>query len=109
MPRTYRRKLGARQYRNYSEEVLSQAIVDVLNGKLSVRQAATQYKIPRKTLGNKIAQKHNKKPGGQTVFSVPEEKVILQHILTCADWGMPLDSLDIRLIVKDYFRPLGGL
>lgn len=107
MPRVHKRKLGSRSYMNYSVDVLTEAIENVQNNNLSIRQAAARYNIPRRTLCNKIKQKHDKTAGGQTALSAEEEKIILNHILTCADWGMPLDSLEIRLIVKDYLLSMG--
>lgn len=101
MPRTYKGKLGHRQYVSYTNAVLDNAICDIVDRGLSIRQAAEKYGIPRKTLGHKIQGKHIKQPGGQTCLSA------LEQILVCADWGMPLSSLDIRIIAKDYLSRAG--
>lgn len=69
---------------------------------MSARQGAVQYNIPRKTLDNK----HSDIPKILVDKWYFQQK-ILRQILVCADWGIPLDSLDIRLIVKEYLGTLG--
>lgn len=105
MGRTY--KLGHRSYISYSSEQLTAAIEDVTVRGLSIRKAANKYNIPRKTLGNKIKGTHSKPVGGQTELSPQEEIEILHQILVCADWGMPLAAIDVRLIVRDYLERSG--
>ncbi|PSN39580.1 hypothetical protein C0J52_21878 [Blattella germanica] len=53
MPRTYLRRLGAKPKRNYNTENLIKAIQAIKVRKLSYRQAAEKYQIPRSTLENK--------------------------------------------------------
>ena len=76
---------------------------------MSGRKAAEVYKIPRKTLDNKFRGLFVKKWGAQTCLSASEEAKILHHILTCAEWGLPLCAIDIRLIVKDYLDRAGKI
>lgn len=45
MVRNYKRKVGARQYRNFSSEDLSKACREILDKKISYREAAKKYNI----------------------------------------------------------------
>lgn len=69
---------------------------------MSSGEAAERLNIPRRTIENKVKCFHDKKPGCQTSLSYDEEEEIVEQVLVCADWGMPLDSMDLWLIVKDY-------
>lgn len=40
MPRTYTKRLGARAYRNYNEDVLERAVVAVVEGRMTLRGAS---------------------------------------------------------------------
>lgn len=49
-----------------------------------------------------------KKKGGQTSLSEEEEEAILvDRIKICSNWGYPLDSLTLRLLVKDFLERPG--
>ncbi|KAF2887588.1 hypothetical protein ILUMI_18585 [Ignelater luminosus] len=80
MPRILQRKLGSRPYKDYSKEQLKKAI---------------------------DAKKHMGKVGRLSVFNEETENTIVRCIAMCADWGFPLTTLDIRLIVKSYMDQHG--
>lgn len=46
MPRTYKKRLGCRQYRNYTEDVLNKALTEVVENRLTLRGSAMKYNIP---------------------------------------------------------------
>lgn len=92
MGRTYKRKPGSRNYKNYSDVNLEEALTKVATGKLSIRAASNQYNISFGTLYNKFKGLHTKKPGGQTVLSELEEKCIIREIVKCGDWGFPISN-----------------
>lgn len=108
MPRVYKRKLGARQYANYSSETLEKCLRDVKNKVLSQRAAAAAYKIPRSTIKNKLASLAQKTRGGQTVFTRDEEIAFVSHLVTMSEFGFPLTALDFRQIVKLYLSAKGA-
>lgn len=105
MPRDYKRKPGSRQYKNYTEEILLQAFNDTKYN--DVRTVAKNYNIPYRTLYNKIGRKHTKSCGGQTVLTSDEENELSDHLITCADYGMPLEKNDIKLVVSSYLNHKG--
>lgn len=100
MPRTYKRRLGSREYRNYTESVLDEAITEVVEGRLSIRRASEKYDIPYGTLHNKYHGKYGKKPGAQPAFTRNEETKILESAAKSAEWGFPLSLLDLRMFAK---------
>ncbi|KAF2888285.1 hypothetical protein ILUMI_17889 [Ignelater luminosus] len=75
MPKISQRKLGSRPYKDYSEE---------------------------QRLMRKMRKKDMRKVGRPSVFNEQTENIIVRCIAMCADWGFPLTTLDIRLIVKLY-------
>lgn len=107
MGRTYKRKPGSRNYKNYSDVNLEEALTEVATGKLSIRAASNQYNISFGTLYNKFKGLHTKKPGGQTVLSELEEKCIIREIVKCGDWGFPISMLDLRMFIKHYLDTKG--
>ncbi|KAJ2945180.1 hypothetical protein O0L34_g9250 [Tuta absoluta] len=100
MPRTYKRRLGSREYRNYTERNLNSAVTDVAEGRLSIRGASVKYDIPYGTVYNKYYGKFGRKPGAQPVLSENEENIILKSAAKCAEWGFPLSLLDLRICAK---------
>lgn len=102
MPSKYKRVIGGRNYLNYTQETLAQAVEDVRNRTLSQRKAAELYKVPVSTIKNKLKNKHAKSHGGQPVFTKTEEEAFTAHICTLSHYGFPLDQADLRFLVKSY-------
>ncbi|KAJ8930609.1 hypothetical protein NQ314_016579 [Rhamnusium bicolor] len=84
MVRKYQRTSGTRTYRDYTDTQLNEAIQKIADNELSIKAAS------------------QRRTGGQTVFTDLEEKAILNSALKCADWGFPLDLLEIRMLAKKY-------
>lgn len=107
MVRVYKRKLGVRRYKDYSEETVEQALAKVTEDGWSLQRAAREYNIPYGTLNNKYHGRHIRKNGGQTCFTSSEEKVFLSAASVCGDWGFPLDTIDLRQFAKNYLDSQG--
>nr|CAI5851337.1 unnamed protein product [Callosobruchus analis] len=107
MPRVYKRKVGSRNYRNYTNERLEEALKDIRQNKLSIRLASEKYGIHRNTLWLKSKGKHNKPHGQQKVFTDQEENAFVFHIITMSDFGFPVTAFDLRCIVKCYLEQCG--
>ncbi|KAJ8912181.1 hypothetical protein NQ315_006148 [Exocentrus adspersus] len=108
MPRLYKRKPGSRNYRNYTQENLEMMCLSAIKeGCLSQRKAAEQFKIPRRTILNKLKKRYTGKPGHLKIFSDEEEMFFVQCILKFSDFGFPLDSFDLRMIIKSYLTRTG--
>nr|CAI5865504.1 unnamed protein product [Callosobruchus analis] len=102
-----KRKLGARTYKDYTNEVLDQALSKVTEEGWSLQRASREYKIPYGTLNNKFHGRCIRKNGRQTVFSMSEEKVFISAAITCGDWGFPLEAADLRQFAKNYLDSQG--
>ena len=107
MPRQYVRKPGSRTYRNYSTDKLEEAMLEIIEGRLSILQASKEYNIPFGTLHNKLKGKHFGLVGAPTLLSKVEEDRIVQCLQICGDWGYPLDTDDIRITVQYYLKSIG--
>jgi len=107
MPRHYKHMPGKRTYIGYTNSQLQNALRDMSNGTLTQRQAAVYYGIPRSTLRSKIKGRHSKSAGGQTVLSTEEEEMFVNYCLKMSQFGFPVDTFDLRLIVKMYLERQG--
>lgn len=110
MPRTKTNPSPTKK-RKYTSRVskgaLEKAKDDVENKNLSVRQAAKKWNLGKSTLHDYIKGIHSKSVGRQTALSHEEEQLLCQRIVTLAEWGFPLDILDLRMLVKAYLDKLG--
>ena len=43
----------------------------------------------------------------QTVLSDVEEKAVVEHLATLADWGFPMNKTDLCIFVKSYLDKEG--
>lgn len=107
MTRTYKKKIGSRQYKNYSEEDVLKAVEEVRRGTLSQKNAAKKYKVGRITIHNRIHKKHGGKPGRPTVLTTADEKLIAETLGIIADWGHPLTKADIREVIHTFVSKQG--
>lgn len=99
------RKYGTKS--NYSLKNLEEALEKIKTGKMSQRNAAIHYKIPRSTIKYKLKGQHSKPIGKPITFSESEENVFLCHITALADLGIPVGMHDVRLIIKKYLDDEG--
>lgn len=106
MGRKYKKRLGSRNYRNYTEEDLENAVSAVRSGQ-SYREAAERYGIAWKTVWNRAKGKHLKKVGGQSILTEVEERHIVDVLLAASEFGSPLTSFDLRILVKRYLERMG--
>lgn len=107
MPRKYKRKIGARKYRDYSTDLLEEALTRVVDDGWAIYRAAEHYTIPYGTLYNKYKGLHGKKHGGPTVFTQEEERIIIESATTCGDWGFPISIEDLQMITKSFLDSHG--
>ncbi|KAF4529707.1 hypothetical protein B566_EDAN017955, partial [Ephemera danica] len=105
--RKYKRKPDARRYKFYFDGQLDAAINDVRNNTRTYREAAKFYNIPLATLFYKITKQHTKCHGGQTCVNQEEEELIKTHLLMLCDYGLPMDTYDLRVVTKMYLDRAG--
>lgn len=107
MPRNPKRALGTRPYKNYTEENLQEALLAIRNKTLSIRNAASKYRIPKNTLHLKSQEKHTKSVGRATVFSMEEEEQMVAHVVAVSNYGFPVNTFDLRSVVKSFLDRIG--
>ena len=106
--RTYRRLVGSRNYRTaYTVNALNQAVQRVQSGKLSMLKASKKFKVPYGTLYNKCHALHTKKAGGQLRLSAAAEDQVVKTVHHLGEWKVPLDTFDVRCMVKNYLDRQG--
>ena len=104
---TYKRSAGSRQYgTSYTQEALRKALDKCRKG-WSLLKASKVFSIPYGTLHNKYHGKHTRKTGGQPRLSDACQAYLLKTIDLLTEWKVPLDGMDIRLLVKQYLDALG--
>lgn len=106
MPRKYKPKNGSKSYRKYTQSTIEAAIADVEKG-MPYRKAAKKHNISISVLHRHKSHKSIKKQGGQPVLSEAEENEIMLRLVQCAEWGYPVESYDLRIIVKSYLDHSG--
>lgn len=107
MVRTYKKALGSRRYKNYTEETLDAAVRAVKFRGLSTHAAAEVFNIPQRTIYNKVKNRHPQNVGTPTVLSLAEERHFVDLLVAAAEYGSPLTMLDLRVIVKNYLNSCG--
>lgn len=108
MPRKYVKRLGSRPYCNYSKETLQNCLEAIRSGMPKLTASST-YGIPVRTLTNKLKGGHEKKPGGQVLFTPDEESSFVNHLLKLSEYGFPISSNDLRYVVASYLNKKGKI
>ena len=100
MPRNWKAKPGRKTRKKYEKSEIEKAINAIKRG-MSVRNAEKKFAIPKSVL-----HRHMKTPTiqmkGLTALSVEIEEYLVKRLITCGEWGYPMDGFDLRLIVKGY-------
>lgn len=107
MPNQYKRQVGTRNYRNYSDETLEQCLNEIKNKTMTQREAELAYGVSRRAINYKLKNIHNLKVGHPEIFSNNEEKSFVDHIITMSNFGFPVDKSDLRYILKSYLDRIG--
>lgn len=95
-----------KRYRKYDPDVLKNALKDLKESNDSLQKIADKYNIHKSVL-YRHSKKTMKTQGGQTVLSYEAELYIVENINKCGEWGYPLDTMDLRFIVKMYLDRQG--
>lgn len=71
---------------------------------MSIREAARRYQMCPSTISRylKTENSESKAYGGQTVLTPQEEQTLVDGLLLAAEWGMPFQKNDLKVIVKKY-------
>ena len=72
------------------------AITAVCVDRVSISEAARLHDVPRKTLSDRVNQKHGKSVGRPTLLLPEEENSLLEYIFYMQDHAFPLSVRQIR-------------
>lgn len=84
-----RRRLRARSYENYSEEMLLLAVDLVKNKTTTFYDAEKQFGIPRWTIEKRVKNLHTDKPGPRFRLCKEEEEKFVKVLIAAGDFGCP--------------------
>ena len=102
MPRKYN-KSGVKNH--WDTEKLEKALVAVRGGELNINQAHKHYGIPYTTISDHLKEKSKKHYGGPpTVLTNDEEKEIYRSCQILQQFGFPLNTDTVGIIVKNYLN-----
>lgn len=51
-----------------------------------------------------VLQRHLQHNDVREVLTEAEERSIAEKLLTCSEWGDPLDTFDLRLVIEQYLN-----
>lgn len=109
-PKKVKERCGTSRKGNYRhrylQETLDKAIEAVKEKRMSLREAALHFKVPRTTLNDRVLFSKNTL-GRPTVLSMKEEKIFVERLMMMGDWGFPLTTKDMCHLIKDYLDSLG--
>lgn len=100
MPRTYKRKPGAKAHQLIDKEILAKAVQAVKDGKLTYRNAAKSYNLTPSAVYNHWKKPPLKSQGGQPVLDAEIENMLVKNLLKCAEWGYPLNKSEMCRVIK---------
>ena len=103
------KKKKERTFFKYSAKTMDYAIEAVRDGRLSMCGAVRKFNIPKGTLSNRLKGLHPGKLGRPPAITEEDERYLLSRILLRAQWGFPINKLEIRLSVKHYLDYHGKL
>ncbi|RVE47096.1 hypothetical protein evm_008280 [Chilo suppressalis] len=93
----------------HSPAILELAVEAIKKKKMSSYAAEKAFGIPRRTLLDKLQNKHPKSPGRPTRLTDEEEADIIKVLIASAEYGSPLTLLDLRVVVHRYLANNGRL
>jgi hypothetical protein len=91
----------------YGKDALEKALAAVRANKMSAREAAKHFGVPRATLGDRLAGRVKDTLGRPTELSHAEETIIVERLLLMGTWGFPYTLNDLRHLIKDYLDSAG--
>lgn len=100
-------KITKRQFHNYTEDALSNALIKIREHNWPIRKASREYGVPRGTLQDRIHGRVVEKPrkmGPDTVLSLAEENELVKWLVDLAKCGFPQKPSDLLNMVQKILR-----
>ncbi|XP_035690542.1 tigger transposable element-derived protein 6-like [Branchiostoma floridae] len=93
-------KSNVKAYKTYSDAQMQEAISAVKEG-LTPNKASKLFKVPRKTLTDKLKGSHPLAHGGQTVLSKGDELALESYVAQMAEWGHPISVRILKALAGE--------
>ncbi|GBN11798.1 hypothetical protein AVEN_47106-1 [Araneus ventricosus] len=84
---------------DYSSEILEDCFNFITPGECALKEAEVVFDIPKRKVYSKRKPIRIRKPGNILFFSNEEEKTS-QRVAQFSDFGIPVDSIDIKMIIN---------
>ena len=81
---------------------MAEAVDAVRTGRMTEHKAAEHYGITRSRLQNHLSGKHQGSCGHPTSLTKMEEQELALTLDRVAEWGFPLNKMEVRILVKGY-------
>ena len=102
--RIYKRKTQEK----YAKDDLEQALSDIENKNLSVKNTAAQYHIPARTIFHRLAgSRSGAGRGRKNILTKEEESLLVTTILLFQKWQCPISPSVVIGLAKPYMLRLG--
>ena len=90
-------------YKTWKDENMVKAMEEVAKCKMSIREAATRYNIPKSTLGDRITGRvqHGALSGPKSYLSSQEESELATFLTRCAAIGYPKTRHEVISLVQE--------
>jgi hypothetical protein len=86
--------------------MISQALQLVNDKTMTLNAAAKKYGIPNTILFDRVKFR-TEKVGRPTVLTEEEEAIIVERLLVLSVWGFPLNTNDLKHLIKAYLDGIG--
>ena len=96
-----------KKYKRHAPENIRAAVAEYKKGGVSLKKCGETHGLPKSVLFRHVKNPDTLKQGGQTALSPDTEKYLLQRLIACAEWGYPMDTYDLRIIVKGFLDRRG--
>ena len=108
MVRKYVRKDGGRTWHlNANHQHLEKAVNEIKREKSSYIVASQRWGKDMMEIFQAPKKTHQHPVGRLPIITSAEEEMFKKHLCMAAEWGFPLDLVDIRVIVKCYLDRCG--
>ena len=97
------------KYKAWTEEQMASALKAVVEKKLSVREAALRYDVPRSTLGDRRSGRiqDGSVSGPGKFLSTNEEHELVRFLCKCAHIGFPKTRVEVLSLVRNIIESKG--
>lgn len=107
MVRTYKRIIGKNSRAVIDADALRKAIEDVKKG-MSLRDAQKKHNVNYSSISKRMRNPDiGHRVGAQTALSPELESAICDRLITCANWGYPVNMFEVQKIISDYLQNAG--